>query len=282
MPFEAITVAQLDTDVTPYDVNTNASSSTVVMGLSVQRAAQDLKRQILRHAARILKTKPEKLALRDGKIHGLKDQSLSFEQLMQSVFLSKAGELIGHGAYQDIKSKKAALGSPTNFWEISWGAAEVEVDRDSGEIKLTKYVSLSDVGQAINPVLCEGQDEGGVMNAIGHSLLEEMVYKDGQLLNPNLVDYRVPTFAHVPKDFESILVESRQRPRTLRLQGHRRRQPIAGRVGHRQRDLSSHGIAALQFADDAGESLAADYSRVSRLLDTLRQCYCGPLNRLIK
>src|SRR5436190_153151 len=81
VPFEAVTVAQLDTDVTPYDVNTNASSSTVVMGLSVQRAAQDLKRQILRHTARMLKTKPEKLALRDGKIHGLKGQSLSFEQL---------------------------------------------------------------------------------------------------------------------------------------------------------------------------------------------------------
>ena len=161
LPFDAITVAQLDTDVTPYDVNTNASSSTVVMGLSVQRAAQDLRRKILRHAARLLKTKPEKLALRDGKIQGLKGQSLSFVQLMQSVFLSKAGELIGHGAYQDIKSKKAALGSPTTFWEISWGAAEVAVDRDSGEIKLTRYVSLSDVGQAINPVLCEGQDEGG-------------------------------------------------------------------------------------------------------------------------
>ena len=57
IPFDAVTVAQLDTEVTPYDVNTNASSSMVVMGLSVQRAAQDLKRQILRHAAKILKTK---------------------------------------------------------------------------------------------------------------------------------------------------------------------------------------------------------------------------------
>jgi CO/xanthine dehydrogenase Mo-binding subunit len=61
-------------------------------------------------------------------------------------------------------------------------------------------------------VLCEGQDEGGVMNAIGHTLLEEMVYKDGQLLNPNLVDYRVPSFAHLPKDFETILVESHNGP----------------------------------------------------------------------
>jgi CO/xanthine dehydrogenase Mo-binding subunit len=212
LPFEAVTVAQLDTDVTPYDVNTNASSSTVVMGLSVQRAAQDLKRQLLRHGARILKTSPARLRLIGGKLQGAKDQSLSFEQLMEKVFLSKAGELIGRGAYQDIKSKKAALGSPTTFWEISWGGAAVEVDRDTGAIKLTKYVSLADVGQAINPVLCEGQDEGGVMNAIGHSLLEEMIYKDGQLLNPNLVDYRVPTFDTLPKDFDTILVESHNGP----------------------------------------------------------------------
>ncbi len=212
IPFEAVTVAQLDTEITPYDVNTNASSSMVVMGLSVQRAAQDLKRQIVRHAAKVLKTKAEQLQLSGGKIVGPKNQTLSFVELMQKIFLSRSGELVGHGAYQSIKSAKAALGSPTNFWEIAWGAAEVEVDRDTGEIKLLKYVSLADVGRAIHPVLCEGQDEGGVMNAIGHSLMEEMVYKDGQLLNPNLVDYRVPSFNSLPKDFETILVESHNGP----------------------------------------------------------------------
>ena len=211
VPFDRIAVAQVDTDVTPYDVNTNASSSTVVMGLSVQRATQDLKRQLLRHAARILKTPAARWAIRAGKVHAGKE-SLSLEQLMHKIFLSKAGELIGRGAYQDVKNNKAALGSPTTFWEISWGGAEVEVDRDSGEIKFIKYVSLADVGQAINPVLCEGQDEGGVMNAIGHTLLEEMVYKDGQLLNPNLVDYRVPTFATLPVEFESVLVENHNGP----------------------------------------------------------------------
>ncbi len=212
VPFEAVSVAELDTDVTPYDVNTNASSSTVVMGLAVQRAAQDLKRQLLRHAAKLLKTAPQRLALRGGKVHAAKGRSLSFEELMEGVFLSKGGELVGRGTYQDVKSKKAALGSPTTFWEISWGGAEVEVDPDTGEIKLLKYVSLADVGQAIHPILCEGQDEGGVMNAIGHALFEEMVYKDGQLLNPNLVDYRVPSLLHLPKDFETILVESRNGP----------------------------------------------------------------------
>src|SRR5215468_118012 len=212
VPLSRITVAELDTDVTPYDVNTNASSSTVVMGLSVQRAAQNLKRQLLRHGAKVLKVTPDRLVLKNGRIEGSKGQNISFEDLMHKAFSSKAGEIVGRGAYQDIKSKKAALGSPTTFWEISWGGAEVEVDRDTGEIKLIKYTSLADVGQAIHPVLCEGQDEGGVMNALGHSLLEEMIYRDGQLLNPNLVDYRVPTFNDLPMGFESILVENHNGP----------------------------------------------------------------------
>jgi CO/xanthine dehydrogenase Mo-binding subunit len=212
VPFDSVTVAQLDTDVTPYDVNTNASSSTVVMGLSAQRATQDLKRQLFRHAGKLLKAKPDQLILNDRTIHAGNGASVSFPELMQKVFLSRAGEIVGRGAYQDIKTKKAALGSPTTFWEISWGAAEVEVDPETGEIRLLKYVSLADVGQAIHPVLCEGQDEGGVMNAIGHTLLEEMVYKDGQLLNPNLVDYRVPSFAHLPNDFKTVLVENHNGP----------------------------------------------------------------------
>ncbi len=212
VPLNRITVAELDTHVTPYDVNTNASSSTVVMGLSVQRAAQDLKRQLLRHGARVLKAIPDRLRLKHGRIEGNKGQGISFESLMHKIFSSKAGEIVGRGAYQDVKSKKAALGSPTTFWEISWGGAEVEVDRDTGEITLIKYVSLADVGQAIHPVLCEGQDEGGVMNALGHSLLEEMVYRDGQLLNPNLVDYRVPTFSDLPMGFATILVENHNGP----------------------------------------------------------------------
>ncbi len=255
IPYDAVTVAQLDTDVTPYDVNTNASSSTVVMGLSVQRAAQDLKRQLLRHAAKLLKTKAEQLSLAGGKIVGGKNRNLSFVELMQKVFLSRSGEMIGRGAYQSIKSPKAALGSPTNFWEISWGGAELEVDRDTGEINLLKYVSLADVGKAIHPVLCEGQDEGGVMNAIGHSLIEEMIYKDGQLLNPNLVDYRVPTFQHLPKKFRDDTRRKSKRPGSVRVEGNRGRRIVAGGRGDWQCGLPRDRFTALRFAAYPGESL---------------------------
>jgi len=212
VPLDRVIVAQLDTDVTPYDAATNASSSMVVMGLSVQRAAQDLKRQLLKLAAKELGSGSDRLRLKNGKIHGPAGRSISFEKLLAGHFGAKGGDLVGRGSYQDKKSKRAALGSPTTFWEVSWGAVEVEVSRGTGEIRVLKYVSIADVGKAVHPIQCAGQDEGAVMFAIGHTLLEEMIYKDGQLLNPNLVDYRVPTFRDLPRDFKTILIENRNGP----------------------------------------------------------------------
>lgn len=212
VPYDRITVAQLDTDVTPYDINTNASSSTVVMGLCVQRAAQDLKQQLFKRAANLLNTKPDRLVIKQGKIGDPMGEWVAFDELMKRNFGARAGEIVGRGDYQGTKSKEAALGSPTTFWETSWAGAEVEIDDDTGAVKLLKYVSLADVGRAIHPILCEGQDEGGVINAVGHTLVEEMVYRDGQLLNPNLIDYRIPTFADIPSEFETILIENQNGP----------------------------------------------------------------------
>src|SRR5262249_23306674 len=124
---EQITVAQLDTDVTPYDIATNASSSMVAMGLSVQRATQDLKRQIFSHAERLLETQPDQLSLKKGIVQGSRGQSMGVQDLMKQVFGARAGELIGRGSYQDVKTKEAALGSPTTFWETAWGGVELEV-----------------------------------------------------------------------------------------------------------------------------------------------------------
>jgi len=86
------------------------------------------------------------------------------------------------------------------------------VDPDTGVIRIVKYISIADVGKAINPLQCLGQDEGAVLFGIGHTLFEEMVYEDGQLLNPNLIDYRVPTFRDLPEDFDSILLENGNGP----------------------------------------------------------------------
>jgi CO/xanthine dehydrogenase Mo-binding subunit len=212
VPLDRVSVAQLDTDVTPYDSATNASSSMVVMGLCVQRAAQDAKKQLLQEAAKLLKTKPAELKLREGTVYHRKGRAISFEEILTNRFKSKAGEITGKGFYQDKKSKKAVLGSPSTYWEVSWGGAEVEVDPDTGQVKLLKYISAADVGKAINPIQCEGQDEGSVMFAIGHTLFEKMIYQGGNLLNPNVIDYRLPTFSDLPPVFETILIENRNGP----------------------------------------------------------------------
>jgi len=212
LPLELITVAQLDTDVTPYDISTSASSSMVVMGTAVQRAAQDARKQLLRCAAKVLKEKVANLKLEDGQFVSKKGQSISYSKVIVEFFGSKAGEIIGKGLYKDKRSTKAVLGSTTTFWEVGWGGVELEVDPETGVIRLLNYVSACDAGKAINPEQCVGQDEGAVMFGIGHTLMEEMVYEEGQLLNGNLVDYRVPTFKDLPAKLETILIENGNGP----------------------------------------------------------------------
>lgn len=212
LALDRISVADLDTDVTPYDVSTSASSSTTVMGLATQRAAQDVKRQLLSAASKVMGKRPAELKLKDGKVHARGGKGVPYGEIIAGYHGSRAGEILGRGVYRDVRSKKAVLGSTTTFWEVGWGGAEVEVDSETGAVRVVKYVSVADVGKAINPVQCEGQDEGGVFFGLGHTLFEQMVYEDGQLLNPNLVDYRVPMFRDMPGEFSSTLIENRNGP----------------------------------------------------------------------
>jgi CO/xanthine dehydrogenase Mo-binding subunit len=212
LPLDQVSVAQLDTDVTPYDISTSASSSTVVMGTAVLRAAQDARKQLLQCAAKVLKQKVGNLKLHNGQIVVGERPAISFGKVIVDFFGSKAGEIIGKGLYKDKRNPKAVLGSTTTFWEVGWGAVEVEVDPETGVIQLLNYVSACDAGRAINPEQCIGQDEGAVIFGVGHTLMEEMVYEDGQLLNGNLVDYRVPTFKDIPEKFDTILIENSNGP----------------------------------------------------------------------
>jgi len=79
-------------------------------------------------------------------------------------------------------------------------------------VKLLRYVSIADVGKAINPRECEAQEEGAAMMGIGHTFYEQMVYDGGQLLNPSLIDYRVPVMSDLPDEYRSVLVENGDGP----------------------------------------------------------------------
>jgi CO/xanthine dehydrogenase Mo-binding subunit len=123
----------------------------------------------------------------------------------------RGGELIGRGIVAPGRTQ-APLGGSTPFWEVAMGGAEIALDDETGAISVEAYVSVADVGRCINPLQCEAQDEGAVMQGLGHTLLEEMVYEGGALLNPNLVGYRVPRAEDVPARFESVFVENGDGP----------------------------------------------------------------------
>jgi len=210
VPLDKVGVVASDTSIVPYDRSTGSSRSTTLMGLAVQGAALEVKEQLLDLAARHFQSPVEELTAEDGLIH-CRGESIAYGELIEEEFGSYSGELLGRG-YVTPRRNQGRLAQPPVFWEVGIAAARVEVDLDTGSIDIPHYVSVADVGRAINPQQCEGQDEGAAMQGIGHTLFEEMLYEDGQLLNPNLIDYRVPTFAELPDHLETILVENGDGP----------------------------------------------------------------------
>ena len=95
---------------------------------------------------------------------------------------------------------------------VGMGTAEVDIDRDTGAVTLKKFISVADVGKAIHPEHCVAQEEGAAMQGIGHTFFEQLIYDNGQLINQNLIDYRIPTFSEVPEEFHTVLVENGDGP----------------------------------------------------------------------
>ncbi|MGQ0571972.1 MAG: xanthine dehydrogenase family protein molybdopterin-binding subunit [Armatimonadota bacterium] len=206
LPVHRVTVHEPDTDDTPYDQGTSASRSTTLTGSAVHEAARDVRAQLVELAQRFFEAPAEVISLENG-VARAGPRAASYADLMTHHFGMPAGELVGRGLWRPSASE-GSPGGATTFWEVGAGAAEVEVDEETGEVRVLKYATVADVGRAINARLCEGQDEGAAMQGLGHTLFEEMVFEDGQLLNPNLIDYRVPLISDLPEEFSAALVEN--------------------------------------------------------------------------
>ena len=177
-----------------------------MVGRAVQEASADVVSQLVKIAADWLGVRPRGFRPEDGAIVG-GGQRAPYPELLDHHFGMRGGELIGRGVVAPGRTK-SPLGGSTPFWEVAMGGAEISVDEETGAISVEAYASVSDVGRCINPQQCEAQDEGAVVQGLGHTLLEEMVYEGGTLMNANLVSYRVPRAEDVPARLESLFVEN--------------------------------------------------------------------------
>ena len=215
LPMEQFRVAGADTKVTPYDSSTGSSRSTTLMGTAVQKAARDLKQQFVKIGAQTMGVKAGQIRVVDGALV-CGEARMTFQEAFERRFgKGSGGEMIGRGeAGPEITDNRLPV-----FWEVGMGTSEVEIDHETGEVKVKKFISVADVGKAIHPEHCIAQEEGAAMQGIGHTLFEQLVYDNGQLINPNLVDYRIPTFADVPKEFHTVLVENGDGPGPFGVRG---------------------------------------------------------------
>ena len=202
--YENVRVVASDTSWVPYDRSTGASRSTTVVGLAVQEACRDARQQLLRMVQEALGVSPDAVAERVGGVE-VDGQLLTWADVIQRYFKLPAGEVMGRGYVR----KAGRLAKLPVFWEIGMTGVEVSVDRETGLVRVEHLVTVGDVGKAVHPASAEGQDVGAATMGMGHSLFEEILYDEGgQMLNNDILLYRVPRFADLPRRVDTVLVEN--------------------------------------------------------------------------
>jgi len=210
---EDITVIAGDTDITPYDVGAIAQRGTFTTGNAVKNACLDARKQIAKTAAGKFGVKPSSLVFRDKKIYprGVPEQAATFEDIVYETLHSKEGRYImGNGFYNPpAEALDGTTYEGNSCLAYSFGAqiAEVEVDPETGMVKLLRVTVAHDVGRAINPMAVEGQIDGQVFSGMGQTMFEECIMENGQVLNPSLLDYKLPRSFEMP-EIEHIIVET--------------------------------------------------------------------------
>src|ERR1051325_3354995 len=198
VPIENVRVVHGDTAKVPYGNGSNSSRSTVMAGSAAVGASRKVKDKLLRLASASLEIDVADLILRDGRVvvRGAPERSLSFADLAR---LALPGPALKSGITPGI-SEEDFFATDKRPFPYGVHIASVEVDKETGKIKILNYLVTEDVGRKINPMIIEGQMAGGLAQGIGGALLEEFVYdEDGQPLSANFMDYLLPTAMEMPK-----------------------------------------------------------------------------------
>ena len=212
---ETISLTTADTDTTFPCMGTFGSRVTFCAGNAVTEAADGLKQQLLENAADLLEANPNDLEMKDKKIFvkGSPDKAVAYAEIGAASFYKKNKPLVAHGYYngpEDVSPEfdpATYRGYPAPAMVFGTHLAEVEVDPATGKVEVLNFTAAHDLGRAINPLLVEGQIEGGAVQGIGWSLMEDLQFENGEIVNPNFHDYKMLTIKDIPK-FSPLLIET--------------------------------------------------------------------------
>lgn len=193
---DKIVVNGVDTDQSPYDTGSYASSTTYVTGMSVMKACEKLKEQMIAEASKIMKVEADTLEFDGQKIYN-KEKSITLDRLAQEL-------VVGDGNCLMASASHSSPYSPPPFMA---GFAEIELDIETGKTDIVDYVGVVDCGTTINPNLARIQTEGGIAQGIGMALYEDITYTaSGKMKNNSFMQYKIPSrldVGNIRVEFES-------------------------------------------------------------------------------
>ncbi|MFQ6019835.1 MAG: xanthine dehydrogenase family protein molybdopterin-binding subunit [Dehalococcoidia bacterium] len=197
VPIQQVRVVVGGTEIAPYDSGARASRVTYVAGRAIARACHELRTQLLAQSARMLECLPEEVDFRDGRFWLRQD---SRQQVSLRKIVAQASRRLTVTVHEDSPY-------PEDVTYFCAQVAEVEVEQETGRIRLHRFVTAHDVGTIINPITHQGQIDGGVVMGLGQALMEELVMEGGQVTNASLGDYKLPTAVDIP-ELKTVLVRS--------------------------------------------------------------------------
>jgi len=196
-PIERVRVVIGNTDMTPRDSGVRASRVTYVSGLVLVKACQELRQRLMEEAARMLECRVSEVAIAGDKLWLQQDPA---QQISLARVVAHAAEPIVASVYEDYRY-------PDDVSYVCAQVVEVEVDSETGAVRVCRIVSSHDVGTVINPLTHQGQIDGGAVMGFGQAVMEELVIENGRVTNSNLGDYKLPTVVDAP-ELKTVLIES--------------------------------------------------------------------------
>lgn len=199
-----VRVESNDTAVIPWDVGAHGSRSTFIGGNAARLAALDAKDQIKKFAGDFLEADADDLEFRQGKIlvRGSPGRAISLGEVVKQLHYRDKGTVIfGRAFYDPPTEEPDSNGYGNKSATYSFGAQVVvlKVDTETGKVFVQKVISANDLGKPINPMSCEGQLQGAIVQGIGFAVTEQLIWEKGRTQNPNFMDYRIPRACDIPE-----------------------------------------------------------------------------------